>query len=75
MTDTKEVVAYLIAHLAGYVVGYVLNVFVLMPIVAEMGFARSQFGMLGMFFVSNVVVQIGVFFLFVLIRNRRVAAA
>ena len=73
MTDTKEVVAYVIAHLGGYVVGYILNMFVLVPIVTQMGVIHSQAGMIGIFFASTVVVQIGVFFLFVLIRNRRAA--
>ena len=73
MTDTKEVIAYVIAHLGGYVVGYVLNMFVLVPMVTQMGTVHSEVGMMGMFFASTVVVQIGVFFLFVLIRNRRAA--
>lgn len=73
MTDTKEVIAYVVAHLAGYVAGYVLNMFVLLPMITQMGIAHSQVGMMGTFFASTVVVQVGVFFLFVAIRNRRAA--
>lgn len=71
MTDTKEVVAYVLAHLAGYVVGFVVNTLVMVPLFRESGLAGSYAGMLAMSFLVYLLIQVVVFFLFILIRNRR----
>ncbi len=74
MTDTKEVVAYVLAHLGGYIVGFVVNTMVMAPIFRELDIARSYIAVVAMSLVVYVVIQVGVFFLFLMIRNRRVAA-
>ena len=73
MTDSREVIAYVLAHLAGYAAGFVVNTMVLMPIYRETGILHSYAAIVAMSFLVYVVIQVGVFFLFLLIRNRRAA--
>ena len=74
MTDMKEVVAYVLAHLAGYVVGFVVNTMVMAPLISGGGVVSSYAGVVAVSLAVYVVIQVGVFFLFVTVRNRRVAA-
>jgi len=71
MTNQKEVVAYVLAHLGGYIVGFVVNTMVMAPIFREVGVARSYPVIVAMSFAVYVVIQVGVFFAFLAIRNRR----
>lgn len=73
MTNSREVIAYIAAHLGGYVVSLVLTQAVLMPVLRETEFVRNYLGMVVVFFLLNVVVQVGVFFAFIAIRGRRQA--
>jgi hypothetical protein len=73
MTDKREVLAYVLAHLAGYVVGFVVNTTVMAPIFRELGVARSYPVIVAMSFAVYAVIQVGVFFLFLAIRNRKAA--
>ena len=73
MTYSREVIAYIAAHLGGYVVSMVLTQAVLMPVLIQTEFVRDRMGMMVVFFLLNVVVQVGVFFAFIAIRGRRQA--
>ena len=71
MTDKREILAYVLAHLGGYVVGFVVNTMVMAPIYREFGIARSYPAVVAMSFAVYAIIQVGVFFLFLAIRNRK----
>ncbi len=74
MTDKKEVIAYAISHLGGYIASIVVSQLVLVPLLMATATIGSPLTRYGAFFLLFVAEQVLVFFAFIAIRGRRVAA-
>ena len=71
MTDSKEIIAYIVAHLAGYLASTVISQAVLVPMLMQTELMRTAVARFGVFFLLYLIVQTAVFFGFIAIRGRR----